>query len=478
MDGFRFDDFKGRQPQADRQPLRFNPVWFDEVERTDAAWIIKGVLPHAGLGAIYGPPGSGKSFIALLLSLAIASGVDALGLRTKQAGVLYLAAEDPDGIRTRITAWRQEHSADPLPFLFVPAPAGFSAADAGHMVELIAAAQERAGEFAERGARVGLIVADTFSRALPGLDENNAQAMSDAIAKLADLGRELNALVLIIHHTGKDAARGLRGHSSLLAALDVSLEVQRDGDKRTLRLVKSKNAEDGLAWPFELKSVQLGLDEDGDAVSSCVAEIGDRLEANPLTGGELLPQFRKLPAQVEIVGRTIAQAISDTGAQVDELTVREAGLAVLRDPGNEHADKASKQAWKRGIDTLIKEQLLGRDNGVLTMSPIALARFGCGLAKDNPKRLLHHYRTLEKAWRQGGCPRDSDGAAFVPRSALESYLDGEGFKPAGIEELLSKKKPGRLVFDLETGGHIKPVDGGWIVIADNLCTNQGDASDA
>jgi|694.fasta_scaffold43197_9 hypothetical protein len=478
MDGFKFDDFKGRQPHADRQPLRFNPVWLDEVERTDSAWIIKGVLPRAGLGALYGPPGSGKTFVVLWIAYCISRGIEVLGQRTRQAGVLYLGAEDADGLATRIAALRQEHGSEKAPFLFVPAPAGFNAADAGHMAELIATARERAEEFGERGAPVGLIIADTFNRAMPGLDENSAQAMSDAIAKLANLGRELDALVLIVHHTGKDVLRGLRGHSSLLAALDVSLEVQREGDKRTLRLVKAKNSEDGLAWPFELKPVHLGTDEDGDAISSCVAEIGGRLEANPLTGGEPPPQFRKLPAQVEIVGRTIARAISDKGASVLEIEVMEAGLAVLRDPGNEHADKAAKQAWKRGIDSLIKEQLLERDNGVLSMSQIALTRFGCGLAKDNPMRLRHHHRTLEKAWRQGGCPRNSDGAVFVPRSALESYLEDEGYKPAGIEVILSEKKAGGLVYELEAAGHIKPVDGGWIVIADNLCTNQGGGSDA
>lgn len=478
MDGFKFDDFRRRQPQADRQPLQFKPAWFDEVERTVSAWIIKGALPRVGLGALYGAPGSGKTFVVLYIASCISRGIEVLGLRTRQTGVLYLGAEDPDGLAMRIAALRQEHGSEKPPFLFVPAPAGFNAADPDHMAELIATARERAGEFAARGAPVGLVVADTFSRAMPGLDENSAPAMSDAIGKLADLGRELDALVLIVHHTGKDVLRGLRGHSSLLAALDVSLEVQRDGDKRTLRLVKSKNAKDGLEWPFELKPVQLGTDEDGDAISSCVAEIGGRLEANAFTGGEPPPQFRKLPYQVDIVGRTIAQAISDTGAQVDELTVREAGLAVLRDPGNEHADKAAKQAWKRGVDFLIKEQLLERDNGVLSMSQIALTRFGCGLAKDNPMRLRHHHRTLEEAWRQGGCPRNSDGAAFVPRTALESYLADDGFKPAGIEEILSDAKPGKLVHELVAACHIKPVDGGWIVIADNLCTNQGGGSDA
>ena len=77
-------------------------------------------------------------------------------------------------------------------------------------------------------------------------------------------------LVVLIHHTGKDATKGLRGHSSLFAALDAAVEVSRDGDRREWKVAKSKDGQDGDAHPFMLQIEALGFDSHGDALTSCV----------------------------------------------------------------------------------------------------------------------------------------------------------------------------------------------------------------
>ena len=76
--------------------------------------------------------------------------------------------------------------------------------------------------------------------------------------------------MVLVHHTGKDATKGLRGHSSLFAALDAAVEVSRDGERREWKVAKSKDGQDGDAHPFTLKIETLGTDEHGDAVTSCV----------------------------------------------------------------------------------------------------------------------------------------------------------------------------------------------------------------
>ena len=73
-----------------------------------------------------------------------------------------------------------------------------------------------------------------------------------------------------MHHTGKDATKGLRGHSSLFAALDAAVEVSRDGERREWKVAKSKDGQDGDAHPFKLQIEMLGTDDYGDAVTSCV----------------------------------------------------------------------------------------------------------------------------------------------------------------------------------------------------------------
>jgi len=78
-------------------------------------------------------------------------------------------------------------------------------------------------------------------------------------------------LVLIIHHTGKNTSQGLRGHSSLKAALDANIEVV-GGDKRSWLLEKSKDGEDGKSFGFRLEVQNLGVDADGDPITSCTVE--------------------------------------------------------------------------------------------------------------------------------------------------------------------------------------------------------------
>jgi putative DNA primase/helicase len=77
-------------------------------------------------------------------------------------------------------------------------------------------------------------------------------------------------LVVMVHHTGMDATKGLRGHSSLFAALDAAVEVTREGDRKEWRIAKAKDGADGAAHPFRLEVVELPPDSEGEPVSSCV----------------------------------------------------------------------------------------------------------------------------------------------------------------------------------------------------------------
>ena len=84
-----------------------------------------------------------------------------------------------------------------------------------------------------------VVVLDTLSRATPGSDENDSKAMGQIVAASKVLQECIGGLVLLIHHTGKDASKGMRGHSSLHAALDCAIEVRRNGDHREWLVAKS-----------------------------------------------------------------------------------------------------------------------------------------------------------------------------------------------------------------------------------------------
>jgi hypothetical protein len=117
---------------------------------------------------------------------------------------------------------------------------------------------------------VRLVVVDTLARTLIGGDENDPQDMGRYIANLGAIQAATGAHVCVVHHSGKNPASGARGHSSLLAAVDTAIEVVRESGCRTATIVKQKDGRDGDVLSFDLDVVDLGVDDDGDPITSCV----------------------------------------------------------------------------------------------------------------------------------------------------------------------------------------------------------------
>ncbi len=246
------------RPQA--QPSRFNLLTdADLAALPPMAWRIKGVLPADGLAAVFGASGSGKSFLVLDMLQSLAAGADWFGQRVKSCPVIYCALEGEGGIAGRVNAYRIRHGSTAASIRYLVQ--SFNLLDAGDVQDLARAIQAAGG--------AGVAVLDTLNRAAPGADENDSRNMGEIIASAKKLQTLIGGLVLLVHHTGKDASKGLRGHSSLHAALDAAIEVRRDGDRREWLVAKSKDGEDGTAYLFKLDVVELGTDEDGEAVTSC-----------------------------------------------------------------------------------------------------------------------------------------------------------------------------------------------------------------
>jgi len=228
-----------------------------------AEYLVKGILPNSGLAAIYGPSGSGKTFLALDLIMAIACKSNWFGHKVKNVPVTYIGLEGKGGINNRIQAWCIKNpTLTPANFKIILD--NFDLLNKANVIELaqtITAAQ----------MHQGVIVIDTLNQASPTADENSSQDMGVIIKHLKLLQEMTRGLVLIIHHTGKNTSQGLRGHSSLKAALDANIEVV-GGDKRSWLLEKSKDGEDGKSFGFRLEIQYLGVDIDGDPISSCTVE--------------------------------------------------------------------------------------------------------------------------------------------------------------------------------------------------------------
>ncbi len=223
-------------------------------------WRVRGVLPEEGIAAMYGPSASGKSFLVLDMLAAVAAGRPWFDCRVKAAPVLYVALEGEAGISQRIQAHQDKHGPLAAGFRFLLQTLDIrKPADRADLVTAARAA----------GCVGGVLALDTLNRAAPGADENDSAAMGEIIAATKALQAELGGLVLLVHHTGKDASKGLRGHSSLHAALDAAIEVSRTDDRREWTTAKSKDGSDDKGNPFRLEVVEIGTDEDGEGITSC-----------------------------------------------------------------------------------------------------------------------------------------------------------------------------------------------------------------
>lgn len=248
--------------QAKEPPQRFRLLTpADLAKLPPARFRVRGVLPLDGIGSVFGPSGSGKSFWLIDLLAAIADGREWFGCRVKSAPVLYVALEGEAGISQRVKAWQVKHGRLPDGFRFLLQSLDIrKPADRADLIQAARAA----------GFTGGVLAIDTLNRAAPGMDENDSKSMGEVIAAAKSLQAELGGLVLLVHHTGKDSSKEMRGHSSLHAALDCAVEIIRDGDRREWKVAKSKDGEDGDAHPFRLDVVEVGTDEDGEPVTSCV----------------------------------------------------------------------------------------------------------------------------------------------------------------------------------------------------------------
>ena len=244
----------------------------DIMNLPDLIWKVQDAAPDTGVICIYGEPATAKSFLAQDMVCAVAEGRKWFGLRTNKSDGTIIVAEGQHGIKGRILAWEDENKRE------LPENVQFLLDDF-----YIGADVERLAKSIPTGS---LIVIDTLNRVSAGLDENSNIDMGIILSNCKKLQKLTSGLVCLVHHCGKNAASGLRGHSSLLGALDAAIEVSRRGNNRVWKVVKNKDGKDGQAYKFTLNIRVVGKDAYGDDVTSCsvfASEEPAGQEVKPLT---------------------------------------------------------------------------------------------------------------------------------------------------------------------------------------------------
>ena len=248
-------------------------------------WLVKGVIPDSGMGVFYGDSGAGKTFISIDLALAINRGVSWQGCKVKRpTEVLYISAEGGVGISKRISAYALHHGVESseISIQIITVGLNLRGEDADRVIDSCTA-------MSEKGKPFGFIVIDTLNRTMGGADENGSKDMGEYLDAINRICNATGAFVLIVHHSGKDFSRGARGHSSLRAAVDTEMSVKDDGQIQVLTITKSRDGETGNPYAFKREVVQLGLDDDLDPITSCVAlpaDIKHALSLKPKPSGK------------------------------------------------------------------------------------------------------------------------------------------------------------------------------------------------
>ena len=333
-------------------PLRFAVVKPSEFHAaTPSGWFIKGVLPVADLAVFYGASGSGKSFFTFDMVCAVARGEAWRARRVKQARVVYIVAEGSGGFRNRLKAYTTRHEIpDDSLGIIAAAPNFLEKKDVHDVISSIKAFGE-----------CSIIVVDTWAQVTPGANENSGEDMGKALSHCRALTKATGAMVLLVHHSGKDAAKGARGWSGLRAAADCELEVVRNDDSRVATITKLKDGDDSPEFGFKLTSVAIGVDEDGDPVTSCVVEEAEVNEARKQPVGK--------GARTGENERLILDCIEEYYEVNNEWpSINDAlELAMSKMPESSARPAGRRNNLNRALKALIERELVFEDGGFLSL---------------------------------------------------------------------------------------------------------------
>lgn len=314
-------------------------------------FVIKHFLPAQSLCSIYGPSGSYKSFLAVSWACHIATGIEWAGKRVSHGAVLYVVGEGGVGVPRRIKAWEKVHNQQVDNLWLVNRPV-FPVRESEVNEVLLAAKQIEA----ECGVPVRLVVIDTLARCFGGNDENDARDMGAFIEGCDTIKQKTGATVLVVHHSGKDEAKGARGSSSFRAALDAEFNVKREGDGKALILscTKMKDSEEPERKAYDLRTAELYTDEDGELICSLV------VRDEPREAREVEPELANV-SRLSENHQALWQAVRSRTARGEPCTI-----AVVKDDlravlGTEKVRKL----FSRWLEKLESEGLLTIDGDVL-----------------------------------------------------------------------------------------------------------------
>lgn len=338
-------------PKGGRFNIRTHNDFASQVR--SVRWIVKDFLPAAQLGVLFGESGSGKTFASYDLCAAVCRGIEWNGKRVTKGRVLYVVAEGVAGFVNRIKAYCHQQGIRPSDIdMDVISDLTPNLLEPAQITDLIKDIKQQ--------QPYDLIVMDTFAQVMPGANENSGEDVGKALAECKRIHRHTGAMVLLVHHSGKDASKGARGWSGLRAAADVELEVLRSDELRSISVTKLKDGQDGTQIGFKLHTVILGEDEDGDDITSCIVEYTNTGRATKEKGQTVGPKER----QILMVLNEVFGLGTDQKMALPDLI--EAAAAQLTPPVDGKRDNRKRDV-SRCIDSLSAKNYLFVEDGMVKL---------------------------------------------------------------------------------------------------------------
>src|SRR5262249_16027674 len=315
---------------------------------------IKGVLPQTGVAVIGGQSGGGKTFHAIHLASCLIPDckqefyIDRYRIK-RHGGVLYLVLEGNPAFHMRVnTAFdavlgKQMKLGDraKLPFSWNTYEPNLFDNGPDTLIKL--AERDAAKMRRDFGVDLVAVFLDTMGLAACYENEDRAAQVQKVISGLSHLSDVTGALAIGVDHYGKDQQAGLRGSSAKRGHVETILAclVDRDANENAinhrLKLEKIRDGEEGRIIPYRLKIEDLGMDEDGDRLTTCVVQWEPNRQAPP-------PPPKRRAAQRRKTDITLERAIHDVRLPADPDTLR---AAFYKYHGGVRS--AANMAWHRAV---------------------------------------------------------------------------------------------------------------------------------
>lgn len=283
-----------RQEERETKPLWSRVRSLDGTEKIKSLpWLVKGIIPESSVGFFAGQSGAYKTFGLLGLAGSIISGDDWHGYQIKRrGGVVYLAYEGEYTVDERIAAVAHETGRLEPPMIVPEEPDQLGYEESMESLEESLRAESRIME-EDYGVPLVCVMIDTVAAAglIPADKENDPGAWAWVFLKLSRIAKRLKLAFILCHHAGKDAAAGLRGSSGAKAGADfiITMSAERDeisgeATNRFLHVSKTRRGGEGTIGAVTGKTVLVGIDEDGEDITTLVLEVDRGAEYVPAEG--------------------------------------------------------------------------------------------------------------------------------------------------------------------------------------------------